>query len=590
MAKSKKENINKKRTFLIFQIVLFMKKNILLFFLFISAKVILAQAQNNIYTINKSAFSKKGMVVAAHPLATKIGVEILKQGGNAVDAAIAVQFALAVVYPQAGNIGGGGFMVYRSASGDVATLDYREIAPAAATRDMYLDKDGNAIQHLSLSGSLAAGVPGSVAGMYESFLKYSKLKKWKKLVMPAIKLAEKGFRMTKQEVDNLNDLQKDFTVHNTKLPTFVKKEPWKIGDLLVQKELANTLKIIAKKGQAGFYEGAVAEKIVAQMKAGNGIITLQDLKNYKAVWRKPLTSTYRGYDLIGMAPPSSGGVALFQLLKIMEKYDLSKTTFHSPEAVHMMIEAERRVYADRATHLGDPDFYNVPVERLLSDKYLRERLESISQTRASKSSDIKAGDFKLKESEQTTHLSIVDKEGNAVSITTTLNGSYGAKTVVAGAGFILNNEMDDFSAKPGTPNLYGLVGGEANAIQPGKRMLSSMTPTIISKDGKLFMVVGTPGGSTIITSVFQTIVNVIDFKMDAKAATFAPRFHQQWLPEHTFIEREGKLPEKTINMLEAMGHVFRERGYIGRVETILVRDGKIEGAADKRGDDHAEGQ
>jgi gamma-glutamyltranspeptidase/glutathione hydrolase len=291
-----------------------------------------------------------------------------------------------------------------------------------------------------------------------------------------------------------------------------------------------------------------------------------------------------------MPPPSSGGIALFQLLSIMEKYDLSKYQFHSPEAVHIMIEAERRVYADRATHLGDPDFFNVPVDNLLNDRYLRSRLQSIDLNAASKSASVKAGDFTMKESEQTTHLSIVDKEGNAVSITTTLNGSYGSRTVVAGAGFILNNEMDDFSVKSGVPNLYGLVGGEANSIAPGKRMLSSMTPTIISKDGKLFMVVGTPGGSTIITSVFQTIVNVIDFKMDAKNATFAPRFHQQWLPEHTFIEREGKLPESTIKRLEEMGHVFRERGYIGRVETILVRpDGKLEGAADKRGDDHAAG-
>jgi gamma-glutamyltranspeptidase/glutathione hydrolase len=547
-------------------------------------------ATNNIYSIKKSVVGSKAMVVSAHPLASEVGLAILKAGGNAVDAAIAVQFALAVVYPQAGNIGGGGFMVYRGANGDIATLDYREIAPAKATRDMYLDDKGNPIQSLSLSGCLAAGVPGSVDGMYESFLKYSKLKNWKKLITPAIKLAEKGFKITKQEADNLNDLKKDFEKYNTKTPDFVSTKTWISGDLLVQKDLGKTLKAIAKKGKAGFYEGEVAEKIVAQMKAGNGIISLEDLKNYHSKWRTPLTSKYRGYDLVCMPPPSSGGIALFQLLSIMEKYDLSKYQFHSPEAVHIMIEAERRVYADRATHLGDPDFFNVPVDNLLNDRYLRSRLQSIDLNAASKSASVKAGDFTMKESEQTTHLSIVDKEGNAVSITTTLNGSYGSRTVVAGAGFILNNEMDDFSVKSGVPNLYGLVGGEANSIAPGKRMLSSMTPTIISKDGKLFMVVGTPGGSTIITSVFQTIVNVIDFKMDAKNATFAPRFHQQWLPEHTFIEREGKLPESTIKRLEEMGHVFRERGYIGRVETILVRpDGKLEGAADKRGDDHAAG-
>ncbi len=563
----------------------------LVLFLFVNAFFAKAQTVNkNIYEIKKSVIGSKAMVVSAHPLASEIGVAILKSGGNAVDAAIAVQFALAVVYPQAGNIGGGGFMVYRGAEGDIATLDYREMAPAKATRDMYLDEKGNPVSSLSLLGCLAAGVPGSVDGMYESFLKYSKLKNWKKLVMPAAKLAAKGFKITKQEADNLNDLKKNFEKYNTKSPSFVRKTTWMPGDILVQKELAKTLKIIAKDGKAGFYEGEVAEKIVAQMKAGNGIISLEDLKNYRSIWRQPMTAKYRGYDLVCMPPPSSGGIALFQLLNIMEKYDLSKQKFHSPEAVHMMIEAERRVYADRATHLGDPDFFKVPIDNLLNDKYLRNRLESINLNLASKSADIKAADFTMKESEQTTHLSIVDKEGNAVSVTTTLNDSYGSKTVVDGAGFILNNEMDDFSSKPGVPNLYGLVGGEANAIAPGKRMLSSMTPTILSKDGKLFMVVGTPGGSTIITSVFQTIVNVIDFKMDAKDATFAPRFHQQWLPEYTFIEREGKLPEGTVKRLEEMGHVFRERGYIGRVETILVRpDGKLEGAADKRGDDHAAG-
>jgi gamma-glutamyltranspeptidase / glutathione hydrolase len=553
--------------------------------------LILAQAPTKkIYDIKKSAIESKAMVVSAHPLATKVGVAIMKAGGNAVDAAIAVQFALAVVYPQAGNIGGGGFMVYRSATGDLATLDYREVAPATATRDMYLDEKGNPIPSLSLSGCAAAGVPGSVDGMYESFLKYSKLKNWKKLVAPAVKLAAKGFKITKQEADNLNDLQKDFQKYNSKTPIFVRVKPWQSGDVLVQKELATTLAIIKKYGKAGFYEGAVANKIVAQMKTGGGIITAEDLKNYRSIWRKPLTTTYHGYEVACMAPPSSGGIALFQLLGMMEKAELSKYPFHSPEAVHLMIEAERRVFADRATHLGDPDFYKVPIDNLLDSKYLRKRLETIDLNSASKSSAVKAGDFTMKESEQTTHLSIVDKFGNAVAVTTTLNGSYGAKTVVDGAGFILNNEMDDFSVKPGVPNLYGLVGGEANAIQPGKRMLSSMTPAILSKNGKLFMVVGTPGGSTIITSVFQTIVNVIDYKMDAKDATFAPRFHQQWLPEHTFIEREGKLPEATVKALEAKGHVLRERGYIGRVETILVQpNGKLEGAADKRGDDHAEG-
>lgn len=576
------------------------KKLLIYFILSVTSITLFAQAKNTntaskalkkkVYEIKKTATGTQGMVVSAHPLASQVGVEILKAGGNAVDAAIAVQFALAVVYPQAGNIGGGGFMVYRSASGEVATLDYRETAPMMASKDMYLDKNGNPIGNLSLAGCLAAGVPGSVDGMYESFQRYSKLRNWRKLIAPAIRLASRGFAITKQEADNLNNLQKDFQQHNTTPPVFIKGQPWKTGELLIQKDLANTLKIISKKGRAGFYEGEIAEKIVSQMRAGDGIISLADLKNYNSIWRKPLITDYRGHQVISMPPPSSGGIALFQLLKMVEPYDLAKYGFHSPEAVHLMIEAERRVYADRATHLGDPDFYDVPVDSLLSPKYIHKRLQSIDFAKASKSSDIQAGKFNTKESEQTTHISIVDKFGNAVSCTTTLNGSYGSKTVVAGAGFLLNNEMDDFSVKPGVPNMYGLVGGEANAIAPRKRMLSSMTPTIITKDDKLFMVVGTPGGSTIITSVFQTIINAIDFNMSARDATFAPRFHQQWLPEHTYIEREGKLPEQTLKKLEAMGHTFSERGYIGRVETILVQpNGQLKGAADKRGDDHAAG-
>jgi gamma-glutamyltranspeptidase / glutathione hydrolase len=557
---------------------------------YVTAQNVAHSEKTAIYDIKKSLIGKKAVVVSAHPLASKIGSEILKKGGNAVDAAIAVQFALAVVYPQAGNIGGGGFMVYRSNEGEVNTLDYREVAPAAATHDMYLDANGNAIPSLSLSGHLASGVPGSVDGMYESFKKYSKLKSWKQLVSPAIALAENGFRITKQEMDNLNELQAEFKKNNTTLPVFVREKPWKEGDLLIQKDLANTLKEIRKNGKAGFYEGIVADKIVAEMKKGNGIITLNDLKNYHSIWRKPITGKYRGYEIIGMPPPSSGGIAMLQILGILEKYPMAKYGFHSTKAVHTMIEAERLVYADRATHLGDPDFYDVPVNKLLDFNYLLGRAMSIDTNKATLSSVVKAGNFSVKQSEQTTHLSIVDQFGNAVSVTTTLNNSYGSRTVVTGAGFILNDEMDDFSVKPGSPNLYGLVGGEANAIQPGKRMLSSMTPTIVTKDGKLFMVVGTPGGSTIITSVLQVLVNVIDFKMNAKEATHAPRFHHQWLPDLVYIERSGRLPETTISELTKMGHQFKERGYIGRVETILVSpDGTLEGAADKRGDDHAEG-
>jgi gamma-glutamyltranspeptidase/glutathione hydrolase len=568
----------------------FKKSLVILCHIFFTTFLFAQTVINSVYDIKKQAIGKKAMVVSAHPLASKIGAEIIKKGGNAVDAAIAVQFALAVVYPQAGNIGGGGFMVYRGKNGDISTLDYREIAPAAASRNMYLDKNGNVIEGLNLNGHLAAGIPGSVDGMYESFLKYSKLKNWKKLVQPACKLAKKGFKITKQEADNLNDLKKEFVKYNTSIPVFVKEEAWKIGDVLVQKDLANTLKEIKNKGKAGFYHGKVADLIVAEMKKGNGIITLEDLKSYRSIWRKPIVGKYRDCEIIGMPPPSSGGIALLQIMGILENSPMEQFGFHSPKAVHAIIEAERRVYADRSAHLGDPDFFKVPVDNLLDMSYLKKRFESINPNQASKSSDIKAANFATKESEQTTHLSIVDDEGNAVSVTTTLNNSYGARTVVTGAGFILNNEMDDFSAKPGTPNLYGLVGGEANAVQPGKRMLSSMTPTIVTKDGKLLLVVGTPGGSTIITSVLQTIVNVVDYKMNAKDATHAPRFHHQWLPDAVFIEQPNLLPEKTLEELKKMGHTFKMRGNIGRVETILVQpDGTLEGAADKRGDDHAEG-
>jgi gamma-glutamyltranspeptidase / glutathione hydrolase len=566
-----------------------MKKNLsFLVFLMISLSVF--SQSSKVYNIKKTVIAPRAVAVSAHPLASKIGADIMKKGGNAVDASVAIQFALAVVYPQAGNLGGGGFMVFRPAKGEVATLDFREIAPAASSRNMYLDIDGNTIPGLSLNGHLAAGVPGSVDGLYESFKKYSKLKNWRKLVQPAIKLAKFGFKITKQEADNLNELQNDFKKYNTTTPVFVRVKPWKEGDLLVQADLGNTLCKIRDKGKAGFYEGEVAQKIVAEMKKGSGIITLDDLKNYHSVWRKPLISTYRGHEIIGMAPPSSGGVAMAQIFKILENYPMSQFGFHSTQAIHVMIEAERRAYADRAAHLGDPAFYNVPIDNLLNSNYLRNRYLSIDVTKASKSTDVKAGEFSQRGSEQTTHLSVVDQYGNACSVTTTLNNSYGSKTVVSGAGFILNDEMDDFSVKPGHPNLYGLVGGEANSVQPGKRMLSSMTPTIVTKNGKLFMVVGTPGGSTIITSVLQTIVNVIDFGKNATEATHAPRFHHQWLPDVVYFERTGRLPEIALKELGEMGHQLKERGYIGRVETILVNpDGSLEGAADKRGDDHAEG-
>lgn len=557
----------------------------ILFFILIFNIISCKQENGELYHITKTASGDSAMVVTAHPVATSVGLQILKDGGNAVDAAIAVQFALAVCYPGAGNIGGGGFMVYRAADGSTNTLDFREKAPGKSTKDMYLDSLGNAIQEKSLYGALAAGVPGTVDGMVEAFNAYSAMKDWKKLLQPAIEIAKNGFRITEREARNLNENQEIFSKNN-KANTAFHPRKWQSGDVLVQEELAKTLTLISDLGRSGFYEGVVAEQIVAEMDRSGGLISTEDLKNYKSVWRTPLSGTYRGYKIISMPPPSSGGVALLQLLKMTERYDVKNLGFHSPAAVHLMTEAERRVFADRSEYLGDPDYTEVPVGKLLDSSYLKKRMKDFNPRQASKSDAITFGAF---EREETTHFGIVDKEGNAVAITTTLNGNYGAYTVVQGAGFILNNEMDDFSVKPGSPNMYGLIGAEANKIEPGKRMLSSMTPTIVEKDGQLAMVLGTPGGSTIITSVYQVIINMIDFGMSASEAVEAPRFHHQWLPDVILCEKEAITPENR-KILEAIGHTFRERGAIGRFEAIQrSEDGKIYGAADKRGDDDAKG-
>ena len=544
------------------------------------------------YASHKTVIADKAVVSAAHPLASRVGLDIIKKGGNAVDAAIAVQFALAVVYPRAGNLGGGGFMVYRSGDGkDISTLDFREKAPAKAFADMYLDDKKNVIEGKSQRGHLAAGVPGTVDGCHKMFEKYSKLKDWKKLVQPAIDLAKNGFGMTESEANRLNDGRASFIKFNTNPVVFVQKDSlirWKKGDILQQTDLATTLERIRDNGEAGFYEGKTADLIVAEMQRGNGWITKEDLKNYESSWRKPLVGKYRGHDIITMPPPSSGGIALLQLLGTMENYPLSNYGFHSVEATHLIIEAERRAYADRAEFLGDPDFFDVPTSKLLNAKYIQLRMSDFDPAKATPSPAVKHGELAAV-SEQTTHLSIVDTEGSAVSITTTLNDNYGCRTVVSGAGFLLNNEMDDFSVKAGVPNLYGAIGGVANAITANKRPLSSMTPTIVTKDGKLFMVVGTPGGTTIITSVFQTITNVIDFNMTGTQATHAKRFHSQWLPDVVFVEKEA-FPIETINKLIGMGHKIQERAYIGLVETILVtKNGKLEGVADNRSDDDAVG-
>jgi gamma-glutamyltranspeptidase / glutathione hydrolase len=564
-----------------------MIKNTFQFATLLLIAVACGNSSKNSTTSRHGLIAENAMVVSAHPLATQVGVEIMKKGGNAVDAAVAVHFALAVVLPAAGNIAGGGFVVYRNKEGEFFTLDYREKAPQLATEKMYLDSSGHVLPTASLYGSLASGVPGSVDGMVKLHERFGRLS-WKELLEPSIQLARNGFELTEREANGLNSIQDKLRELNTVLPENLLKDHWEKGDSVYYADLAFTLERIALNGRTGFYEGETARLIVEEMQRGNGLITCEDLKNYSAIWRDPVQFSYKNYTITSMGPSSSGGIALAELMNMSADFPLRRWGISSMKTVHVMAEMEKLVFADRAEYLGDPDFVTIPSDELISQQYGRDRAASINMKRAKNADEIHAG-LLIPEHEQTTHFSIVDAEGNAISCTTTLNGGYGNMVVVGGAGFFLNNQMDDFSVNPGSPNMYGLVGGTANAIEPGKRMLSSMTPTIVEKNGQLFMVVGTPGGSTIITSVFQTIINVIDFGMNMQGAVDFKRFHHQWKPDILFYEA-SRFDSLEIQQLKKLGHELQERSSIGRVDAILVQeDGQLEGAADGRGDDTAMG-
>ena len=562
-----------------------MKKKIL--FLLTSIAIVgCQQNSDNQITEGHYVTGKHGMVVSAHPQSSRIGVSILKKGGNAADAAVATEFALAVCHPEAGNIGGGGFMVIRTKDGNSDFIDYREKAPFFSSVDMFLNPEGAVNEGLSTKTHLASGVPGTVDGMIKVHSRYGKLP-FRDVIQPSIDLAKNGYKLKKEQAESLNSNRENFITKNKSRTPFVKDSEWKEGDILIQPELAETLERIRDNGREGFYSGKTAQLIVAEMKRGNGIISEQDLKDYNAVFRNPLICNYKGYRMISAPPPSGGGLILFQILGMVESYPLKEWGFHSVKSIHLIVEAERRAFADRAAYYGDPDFVKVPVNDLLDHDYLAGRMTDFNENRASLSTDVIEGSPVGYESEETTHYSVVDAFGNAVAATTTINGWYGSSIIVDGAGFLLNNEMDDFSAKKGIPNISGLTGSDANSIMPGKRMLSSMTPTIVEKDRKLFLIAGSPGSSTIPTSVFQVIINVTDYDMNIMQAVDTGRFHHQWLPDMISFEKKG-LDTLTIQKLRELGHITRPVSALGRVNAIQVlQDGELAGAADKRGDNSA---
>jgi gamma-glutamyltranspeptidase/glutathione hydrolase len=539
-------------------------------------------------------YGENGMIVSTSKQASQAGIEILKKGGNAIDAAVAVGFALAVTSSSNGNIGGGGFLVGVMNDGETFSLDHREKAPKRSQRNMFLNEKGDVINGMSLYSRASSGVPGTVDGLIKVLADYGSGKiSLQQVLAPAIKLAGRGFHLSHFEAERFNMYRQFFERNEAAQKIFIKKNGklWEKDDLFKQRDLEKTLKRISRYGRAGFYSGPVAELIVKEMNKGNGIITLADLENYSSEYRETVSGTYRGYKIISMGPPSSGGVLLINMLNMLEHYPLDSLGWNSSDYVHVLTEVERRAYADRATHMGDPDFWKVPVKLLTSKKYAKDRIKNIDMRKATLSTDISASELNQYESTETTHYSVVDQWGNAVSVTTTINLSYGNGHVVSGAGFFLNNEMDDFSSKPGVPNAFGLVGNEANAIQPQKRPLSSMTPTIVLKDGSPFLVIGSPGGSTIITTTMQSILNVVDHDMDIKEAVNAARFHSQWLPDLIQIEPNGLVKDVSNNLI-GRGHTivnYRGGGYIGEANGILITNDGYYGGGDSRGETSAIG-
>ncbi|MFD1613588.1 gamma-glutamyltransferase [Gelatiniphilus marinus] len=539
-------------------------------------------------TLKRGLITQKAMVVSARVEASQIGSDILKKGGNAFDAMVATELALAVAFPYAGNIGGGGFMVYRKNDGEIGSIDYREKAPLAATKDMYLDENGNVIPEKSTLGAMAVGVPGTVAGVFEVHKKLGSLP-IEAILKPVIALARKGVVVTKKQERRIKHFQPYFRKANK--DSILLENPWIQNDTIKYNALANTLERILENGRDEFYKGETAKKLAKFIQDNGGIITEEDLANYEAKWRTPINFSYDNLKIISMAPPSSGGICLGQIMKMIEPFPLDEFGHNSLKTIQVITEAERRAYADRSFYLGDPDFVNIPSAALFDAVYLSERMDDFSFEKATKSNDVSHGNIKIIESDETTHYSIIDQFGNAIAATTTINAGYGSKLYCSELGFFLNNEMDDFSSKPGEPNMFGLIGAEANSIAPQKRMLSSMTPTIVEKNGELFMTLGTPGGSTIITSVLQTILNVHEFDMTMQEAVNAPRFHHQWLPDEIRMEPNA-FDANLVNQLEKLGYSINEKDspVIGKVDGIMVlQDKTLEGGADYRGDDTAVG-